>query len=176
MNCSRCGYDIPADAVFCIYCAARVRPEVETEAHVPATGDTIQLDPAAVPALPAKRHRSVSPRQGRRAAVIPAATISTPPRQKRKHRRHADPSGPLFLIGLFVLLVTNNFWPGILVLVAVTHFIREQARGRDHKALRDLIFWGGLAVLFWTHTFWPGILLLLLATSLIRKRHFAWRP
>jgi hypothetical protein len=73
-------------------------------------------------------------------------------------------------------MVTHSFWPGILLLLGLTHYVKQNARGRGGRAMRDIAFWGVLAFLLWTHTFWPGILLLLVASSLLGHRGYAWRP
>jgi apolipoprotein N-acyltransferase len=82
----------------------------------------------------------------------------------------------LFLAGLLFLIATNSFWPGILLLIGLAHYVKQSARGRGGRAIRNIVFWGGLAFLFWTHMFWPGILMLLVASSLFGHRGYAWRP
>jgi hypothetical protein len=81
--------------------------------------------------------------------------------------RKNEVSGALWLIGLGILFLTGSFWPGILVLVGLTAYVQQSARGRSQESLRSLIFFVGLAVLFWTNLFWPGILILLGLIALI---------
>ena len=66
----------------------------------------------------------------------------------------------LFAIGLVVLVITGNIWPGILWLIGISGFIGAMTQGRGDKAFQALLWWGGLAVLFATGSFWPGILVL----------------
>ncbi len=153
MQCPTCEREVPADAQYCIYCATRLAPEVVAEPRA-ATGPTRRLDPEPAYAMP-------------EATVAPAATMT------RRRHRNKEISTPIFFIGLAVLIATGNVWPGILVLVGVTSFISESARGRHRAAMQGLIFWGGLAVLFATGWFWPGILLLLGLSALVNPR--GWR-
>ncbi len=164
MNCPRCDRTIPADAAFCIYCAALLRPAPASEPRMPATGATIRLSPAKV----------VAPGRPLPAASQPAQMRG--PARRRGHGRHGDPSGMLFLVGLALLIATHSFWPGILILIGLSHYVKQSGRGRGGPALREMIFWGGLALLFATHMFWPGILVLLFVTSLLGQSGFGWRP
>ena len=168
MNCPHCDRNIPADAAFCIYCAAPVKLAPGIPQQPPATGATIRLDPAQAPTTP-RRDRQ---RRARQVPQVPLGRQSV----HRKRKRTSDPSGLFFVLGFFFLITSSYFWPGILVLIGLTKFIKRQSRGASWRAARDLFFWGGLAFLFWTQTFWPGILLLLLATSLLGNRRHAWGP
>ena len=80
------------------------------------------------------------------------------------------------MVGVIVLLVTKTFWPGILVLLGLTHYVNQHARGRSNRALGQLLFFGGLAFLFWAHMFWPAILLLIFGLHLLSSRRHGWRP
>ena len=82
----------------------------------------------------------------------------------------------LFLVGFLILLVTNMFWPGILLLIGLTQYVKQNARGRTSRALRRLFFFAGLALLFWANFFWPGILLLFIAMHVLGSRKHAWSP
>ncbi len=177
MQCPHCERDIPADAAFCIYCAAPVEPDR------PATGSTIRLDPGQVAAAsrraPSKRTQPartiiVDNRRGAHAPTPPVVIDNR--RIARPRKRRSDPSGGLFLIGLAILLMTNTFWPGILLLIGLKQYVKENARGRVGRALRRLVFFGGLALLFWSNFFWPGILLLLVAVHVLRNQRYAWGP
>ena len=168
MNCPRCERNIPADAAFCIYCATPLKAAPAPETRTPATGATIRLKPAEAPAAPS---RPYSP------PAQPAWKNRPSRRYSRGYRRqHPDPSGMLFLAGLLFLIATNSFWPGILLLIGLAHYVKQSARGRGGRAIRNIVFWGGLAFLFWAHIFWPVILMLFLASSLFGHRGYAWRP
>jgi hypothetical protein len=158
MKCPTCAREVPADAQFCIYCAARLMPEIETAEPKAATGPTRRLDSEPVYDMP-----DMTPAP----AGQPAATVT------RRRHHHKELSTPFFFIGLAVLFATGNFWPGVLLLVGITSFINESARGRHREAVQGLIFFGGLTVLFATGWFWPGILLLL-GLMAIMKPH-GWR-
>lgn len=167
MNCPTCERTNPADARFCIYCSAQLTSPapVVQDAQPAAVGPTTRLSEAAIPAytMPAS-------------APIPA----TAGPQHSAHLRRAFPqlnqnAGAFFLIGLGVLFLTGNFWPGILVLIGVTSFISETGHGRQNKGLGTLIFFTGLAFLFWTGAFFPGILILLGIMALLNSRHGFWR-
>jgi TM2 domain-containing membrane protein YozV len=80
------------------------------------------------------------------------------------------------LIGLLLLIMTGTFWPGILVLIGVTKFIKHSVRGRTDRALRGLAFWGFLTLLLGAHMLWPGIILLIITSSLFNQRRYGWQP
>lgn len=166
MKCPNCDRTIPGDAVFCIYCAApapKARPVAMQE---PATGATIRLDPAQAPMV----------------TRAPAPSSRHQPKRHRHHRKHrhivggSDSSGMLFIIGIFVLIATRSFWPGIFVLIGLTNFYKKSVRGHTGPALREIVFWIGFALLIATGTFWPGIILLVIASSLIRDRGWGHQP
>ena len=158
-RCPSCARDIPADATFCIYCAAPLRVAPPARSQEPATGATIRLDPPPAPA-------PVHPRRPRGAKRV---------RPHRKSRRQ-DTLGPVFLLGILFLLVTRTFWPGILVLLGLMHFVRAANRGQSTRVLKQFVFLGGMALLFWSGFFWPGILVLMLASHLLSSRRLCWRP
>jgi hypothetical protein len=158
MTCPKCGRSNPEDSRFCIYCA---NPLAASEEVTAATGPTVLLDATSVaPAAPT--------------APLPDSPIqpSVPANSGRKNQL----TGAIWLIGLGILFLTKiSFWPGILILVGLTSYIQEAARGRTQHALRSLIFFLGLTILFWTNRFFPGILILLGVMALIspeiRGRH-----
>jgi hypothetical protein len=81
----------------------------------------------------------------------------------------------VFLIGLVALLASHAFWPGILVLLGVTNFVHQAARGRPDHATHALLWLVGLAVLFATGVFWPGILILIfISMALGNRRSRPW--
>lgn len=169
MFCDGCQRSVPNDAVFCIYCATPVgaasvpAPRVVQE---PATGPTVRLQPSDV--------QKVSPRvQG--IYVAPAKPHKQHRQQKQRPRKQqqADHSFPVFIIGVLFLIAIGNIWPGILVLLGLTRFMKHQARGRANRALGKLIFWVGLAALWYTPFLWPGVVLLLFASHMIGKQRQA---
>jgi hypothetical protein len=82
----------------------------------------------------------------------------------------------LFVIGLLVLLMTGQIWPGILWLIGISSFVGAASRGHRNQALMALLWWGGMALLFATGTFWPGILLLVFFSWALggHGRGFGW--
>lgn len=179
VNCPRCHRNIPADAAFCIYCAAPLKAPVKVDVpSAPVTGPTVRLDPAeARTARVYERPAAPGP------AYPPAPPFARPPyplrptpvgASKRLHR--SDPSGPLFLIGLFVLLATHTFWPGILILIGLTRYAKQHVRGSGNSALRSLLLWSAFASLFIPHMFWLSIVLFLIGSSIHGQRRYSWRP
>ena len=160
-RCPRCNRGIPADAAFCIYCATPLRAAPSLRSQEPATGATIRLKPmpANAPVRPVRRAHSAPPR----------------PRRRSRHR-HPHTVGPVFLIGILFLLATRTFWPGILVLLGLMHFVRASTSGRPDRALKQFVFLGGMALLFWSGLFWPGILLLMFVSHLLSGARYSWRP
>jgi hypothetical protein len=73
-------------------------------------------------------------------------------------------------------LITHTIWPGILVLIGVTSFLKASSRGHGNQAGMALLWWCGLALLFATKLFWPGILVLIGISILLSKpgRGFGW--
>ena len=169
MHCPQCNRNIPADSAFCIHCASQVGTAAEPRRpEAPATGPTVRLDPAQAP--------SAFPPAGQAAA---RPTRPTQPLRRGKHRGRgrSDGSAAIFFIGaLLLLLMQVPFWPAILVLIGLAHFVQASSRGRGNHALAQLIFFGGLALLFWTHTFWPGILILIIGSHVLRHRKRSWSP
>ncbi len=165
MFCPGCARTVPSDAVFCIYCAAPIGDAATPAPHVrtqPATGPTVRLQPPTVPHIAPRPHH------------VPVAPAKPQARQHHKNlkkpTRQPDYSGAVFLIGLGVLVFTGNFWPGILILIGVSGFLKDYARARSNHGLGHLVFWVGLAVLWNTPFLWPGVLLLLFASHLIGKQ------
>jgi Double zinc ribbon len=170
--CPNCGSNNPEHARFCVVCgrglAAGATPR-------PAPQPALLQQPPANPPAPigAPPH---SPRQHSYPRVAPAPTPipMAPPRYTRASRHTPlgrSGVGPvLFLVGVFVLLMSGNIWPGILWLIGISSFVGAVASGRGDRALLVLIWWGGLALLFATGTIWPGILLLMFLSMAIGKR------
>jgi hypothetical protein len=157
MKCPNCRRTIPADAQYCIYCAAQIAPAAPPEVRrAPATGPTTRLDPAAVPGY---RMPSTAP--------TPAPQTMLP-RRRRRYQQH-DAVGAVWLIGLGLLFLTGQFFPGILFLVGVTSFLKHSGRGRDRQALQALVFFGGLTALFWWGFSLPLLLVWLGALMLIGR-------
>lgn len=156
MNCPNCDRKIPTDSQYCIYCSAQLaQPVVETK---PAVGPTQRLDPAySMPRPP-------------ELAPSPAPAPSRPPRARRNGQRSV-PTAAIWLIGMGILFLTNLIWPGVLVLVGLTSYVEQEARGKREAGLSSLVFFSGLALLFLTDLFWPGILVLAGAMWLLNSRN-----
>ncbi len=148
MDCPQCGRTNPEDAQYCIYCSAPLVPAEEIASAKPETGPTTRLEqPQPASSTP---------------TTTPAAGTAS-----RGMGREKEISAAVWLIGLGVLFLTGSFWPGILVLVGVSTYVHEAAKGDRQGALRSLIFFAGLATLFWANLFWPGILILIGLTMLL---------
>ena len=175
VRCPSCGNSNPEHARFCVVCGrglaegATPRPVPQPQ---PSPRPTHWQQPPA--GSPAPTH---SPRQHTYPRVAQAPTpLPVAPRQQSwpRHRPGGlSGAGPLlFLVGVFVLLMTGNIWPGILWLVGISSFVGAAAAGRSDKALTSLIWWVGLALLFATGAFWPGILVLVLLCMMVNgHRH-----
>lgn len=168
MDCVTCGRELPASAVFCIYCAAPTEPLKPAQA--PATGATIRLDPneqlvEAAPEPVVQPHHAPRPAKSKKA-------------HRRPHRkRHTDPSTPLFLIGLALLFWSGQFWSGILPLLGFTYFVKEASSGRQARAIKHLLFLAGLALIFFVRAFWPGVILLIISSQVANhRRGFGCQP
>ncbi len=157
MNCPNCKRSVPADARYCIYCAARITPPAPEVQTAPATGPTTRLDPRVVPAYTMP------------ASAAPAPQVVAPRRGTRQHHRKT-PVGAIWLIGLGLLILTGNIFPGVLALVGITSYMKESARGRPHKALESLVFFLGLTALFAVGFSWPGLFVWLGLMMLIKHR------
>lgn len=191
LRCEHCGGENPADARFCIDCAAALVPAT--------TGPTTRLAGVACPscgtANPEDARFCVVCGRGMVAGATPRAR-PLPPRPAAQQSyprvaarptpvRVAPPVPPyhggargyqfgslVFLAGLLLLLATHTIWPGILLLIGVSNLATQSNRGRPDKGLASLVWWGALALLFATGTFWPGILLLFLFSRALRP---GWR-
>lgn len=165
MNCPNCERKNPADAKFCIYCATQLQsvaqsiPIVE-ESDTPATGATRRLQPEPQPTYTMPQ------------ASQPAPAAPAPVARPRKRAFGNDTLKAVWLIGLGVLLLAGDFFPGILVLIGLTSYIRDTQQGQPHKALRNLVFFTGLALLFWANFIFPGIFFLLGALWLLNNRGY----
>jgi hypothetical protein len=158
MRCSNCGTTNPEHARFCVVCGRGL-----VAGAAPAARPAPQ-PPAWSPGPKGARPHSARQHTYPRVAPPPVAFPVAPPAPAPIYRPQAGGlrgGGPLlFLIGLFVLLMTGKIWPGILLLIGVSMFVEATMHRRGDKALQALVWWGGLALLFATGTFWPGILLL----------------
>lgn len=159
MNCPQCDRQNPADAKFCIYCAAMLQqaPAAPTVESTPAIGQTMRLPQPPTYSMP----QAVQP--------VPAPVGPAMGKRHRGRSFNTDAIKAAWLIGLGVLLLTGDFFPGILVLIGITSFMSDSQQGQHDKALRNLAFFVGLAVLFWTSFFWPGILFLIGGMFLLNK-------
>ncbi len=147
MKCPICRRVNPDDAHFCIYCAAHITPVIPAPTAAPVTGPTTRLDPSAVPlytmpAVPAKA----------------APQVHSSRRGSRRHQ-HNDGTWSVWLIGIGILMLSGSFFPGILVLIGLTKYLKASRRGRYAQANQRLVFWAGLAAIFWLGLSWPLFLL-----------------
>ena len=166
VRCPSCATNNPEHARFCVVCGRGL-----VVGATPAVRPTYQPQPTPQPrphAMPSGRRtvQQHSPQQHSypRVDAPPVAIPMAPQRPIAMPQRAAGSfrgNGPLlFAVGLFVLVMTGNIWPGILWLVGVSGFVAAVTQGRGDRALQALIWWGGLALLFATGTFWPGIVVL----------------
>ncbi len=161
MKCPTCHRVNPGDAQFCIYCAARIAPVVPATTATPATGPTTRLDPATVPVY-----------------TMPTAPAAAQPRAARtrsRRRQHHDATWGVWLIGIGILLLTGSFFPGILVLIGLTKYLKASGRGRYAQANQRLVFWAGLAAIFWLGLSWPLLLLWGGLLMLLNQRNWCTR-
>lgn len=163
MNCPTCERVNPGDAQFCIYCANRMTPVVPTATVAPATGPTTRLDPAVVPTYTMP------------AAPVTATRQASPSHSSSRRWQASDATPGIWLIGIGVLLLTGSFFPGILVLIGLTQYMKESGRGRYAKASQSLAFFLGLATIFWLGLSWPLILLWGGLLMILNKRHVCIR-
>ena len=198
--CEQCGGDSPTDARFCIDCGATVAPAATGPTtrlqgvRCPGCGsgnpeharfcvvcgrgltpDAMATQPRPQPVAPPisqPRAHSAHQHSYPQVAAPQAPQIGPPQRPyapaRRSHGWH-NPA-PIFVIGLLFLLITRSLWPGILVLIGVTNFLKSSSRGHGHHATMALLWWVGLAFLFATRTFWPGILVLIGGSMLLSGR------
>jgi hypothetical protein len=140
MLCPKCDRANTDGAKFCDSCGAQLAP------------DETGITPAAI---------------GPTARLEEARPLDEPPMHRQRLVRSRQINGGLWLIGIAILFLTHTFWPGILVLAALSGYLEEQARGRPQEGMRTLIFLCGLALLFQLGWFWPGVLILIGLTALL---------
>ncbi len=178
MICPSCGADLPDDARFCIECGVSVTPA--------ATDATLKL-PVREAALACRACGALNPPdaifcvrcgqrhggqlRGRVDAPAPLAPLPPSPHTRGRRGGLAAYMLPaLFLIGLglIILLGKSFLWPGLLILFAVSAFVREAKRGRPIRGLTALIWGLGLLVaLMLPRLFYPAILLTVGATIVL---------
>ncbi|NNJ13136.1 zinc ribbon domain-containing protein [Chloroflexales bacterium ZM16-3] len=198
MKCPLCDADLPDDARFCIECGVtldkattgptvHLRPEDRAAATCPACGASNPShaifcvrcgrrmgDPAPRPA---------PPRQAISGDVIqgaPAMPTFRPARQPSLGRSYNGETASIavFLIGLGLLFAFSKlFWPGILIVIGLSNFVRVASRGQIGAGVRTTLWLFGLAFLFMMpmqRLFLPGILVLIglsaLLDGIIRSR------
>jgi Double zinc ribbon len=166
MRCPSCATNNPEHARFCVVCGRGLVGGVTPAARpAPQPRPALQPRPPAMPPGP-KGASPHSPRQHSYPRVAsPPVVLPVAPRPPvvitHRSNRSARANGPLlFGVGLLILIVTGNIWPGILWLIGISGFVGAMTHGRGDKAFQALLWWGGLALLFASGTFWPGILLL----------------
>ncbi|NTV65211.1 MAG: zinc ribbon domain-containing protein [Oscillochloris sp.] len=190
MRCPSCDADLPADARFCIECGVTLASA--------STGPTVHLQPdkdgtsvrcaACGSANPS--HAIFCVHCGRRMgdpaaqAPPPRAVITgdvlpgTPvlpafgPRRRARSGRSRDweiASIAVFMIGLGLLfLFSRLFWPGILLVIGISNFVRFAGRGQIGVGLRSVLWLFGLAFLFMLpKLFFPGIFVLIALSAIL---------
>jgi Double zinc ribbon len=202
MICPSCGVELPHDARFCIECGVALPERASTGATValprlapsavpcPACGaagpegadycvrcgrrlaDPLPAPaPAPAPMQPASHPRMRRPRP---ALHLPPAT------RQRRHGRVGDGVGSaLFLIGLGLLfLLKLPFWPAILVVWGLAHFVNYALRGRVLDGFAHTLWLFGLAFLFTVPRLWfPGMIILVGLSMLLHLgQRYARRP
>ncbi len=94
-------------------------------------------------------------------------------KRKNKQKSRWDGTGlAFFLIGLGVLFLLDdhgvvNFWPWILVVLALSGVPSSIAHEGLWAGLQGLVWAGGIAILFETDLWWPGILIVIGAGMLV---------
>lgn len=184
MRCPSCDADLPDDARFCIECGATLESAT--------TGPTLHLQPEANRGLTIcaacgsgnPGHAAFCVRCGRRmgdpapAPLPPRPAISgdviqgppalpsfrpQPPPALGRPRDWEVASVAVFMIGLGLLFFFSKlFWPGILIVIGVSNFVRFAGRGHIAVGLRNVLWLFGLALLFMLpRLFFPGIFVLI---------------
>jgi hypothetical protein len=57
-------------------------------------------------------------------------------------------TGGIFLILLAFLSITNTWWPGILLVLAIIVGLRQLFRGKYYDVLLSMVIFGGLFIIF----------------------------
>jgi ribosomal protein L40E len=175
-RCPACGATLPPDAQFCVECGQRVAPaatgptqqlrEVESGVRCPACG---ALNPAHArfcvtcgQSLPSTlRDASASPEPQPVVPTVPApAAPPEPAASGGPGTRRWASSGAAFLIGLAILAVTGWWWPGILVVIAVSMVLDSGSAPWSWANMQGVVWLLGIALLAVTGWWWPGILVL----------------
>jgi len=73
-----------------------------------------------------------------------------------------------FLVGLGFLFLVNWFWPGVLLLIGITGFANQVAKGDPLSGFRALILFGALTIAFSLGLEWEIVLpIALIAVGMI---------
>jgi hypothetical protein len=163
LACPSCQANNPENARFCVVCGR----DMGATAPKPAPARPTPSRPAAPP-RPAPH---IHPRMAAPPAPMPYRPAHPPHLRPHGHWQGGNPGNWVFLIGLFLLLTSHHIWPGILVVIGISIFLNQAARGRLDRGLGALLWLGGLALLFTTGSFWPLIVMLLLLHGMMR----GWR-
>ncbi|MBX0330582.1 zinc ribbon domain-containing protein [Oscillochloris sp. ZM17-4] len=146
VTCAACGASNPGHAIFCVRCGRRMGdPAPQPAPPRPAiSGDVIQ----GAPTMPTfQRARRAAPGRSR---DWEAASVA------------------VFLIGIALLFFSKLFWPGILIVIGLSNFVRVAGRGQIGVGLRNTFWLFGLAFLFMMpRLFFPGILVLVGLSALL---------
>ncbi|HLV34005.1 MAG TPA: hypothetical protein VKY59_02775 [Spirillospora sp.] len=77
-------------------------------------------------------------------------------------KKRADQvAGGVFLIGLAVLFMTGQWWPGILFVIGASSIARGVAEGHDWYSVPGGLWMIGLGLVFLLNFSWPMILILI---------------
>ncbi len=187
MRCPSCQAELPDDAHFCIECGVIIDNA--------ATGPTHQLQPKTNEQISCASCGAANPahaifcvRCGRRMGdtgtpyapppIMSGDVLGTPDlaRQNTSTQslfgRPSDwniASGIVFLIGLGTLMIffPKLIWPGILVVIGITNFIRAGGNGDVIGGTRSVMWLFGLAVLFlMPRLLVPGIFVLIAISAI----------
>ncbi|EFO80208.1 hypothetical protein OSCT_1942 [Oscillochloris trichoides DG-6] len=187
MRCPSCQAELPDDAHFCIECGIVI--------DTAATGPTHQLQPKTSAQISCANCGAANPahaifcvRCGRRmgdtgtptapAPILSGNVIGTPdltrqqPANPAPFGRPSDwnmASGIVFLIGLGTLMIffPKLVWPGILVIIGITNFIRASGHGDVVGGTRSVLWLFGMALLFlMPRLLVPGIFVLIALSAI----------
>ncbi len=93
---------------------------------------------------------------------------------KVSQKRAKTLSSALFLIGLAIVSLTNNWWPGMMLVIGIPLALRQYLLGRNYDALLSLVIFTGTFIIAGFDVSWEVILpiLFILAALYILIREF----
>lgn len=75
-----------------------------------------------------------------------------------KKRKAAALSNGVFLVGLVILLFASAWWPGILLVLWITLFLRQYLTGRNYDAFLSTVILMGLFLIAYVKINWSVII------------------